>query len=101
MEDYMSYKIIGEKGLYKKEGKCRVGGNLVGISREKDIVAFARWLNTGEPFLVFRANNRTIGDRLIFLTEEKLNEIMVWFKKKKKEPTELKKLMIKRKTKKS
>lgn len=94
--DEMKYRVIGEKGLYKKEGKCRVAGSLVGISREKNIVAFARWLNTGEPFLVFRANNQQIGDRLIFLTEEKLNEIMAWFKEKKKEPSKLKKLMKKK-----
>ncbi len=97
MEENMSYKIIGEKGLYKNERKCRVAGNLKGISREKDIVGFARWKNIGEPFLVFRANNRVIGDRLIFLTEEKFKEIIDWFKEKKKEPSELKKLIKKKK----
>ncbi len=99
MKENMSYKIIGEKGLYKKERKCLVAGSLKSISREKDIVGFARWKNTGEPFLVFRANNREIGDRLIFITEEILKEIIAWFKAKKKEPSELKKLIKKKKKK--
>ncbi len=100
MEESMSYKIIGEEGLYKKERKCKVAGSLKGISREKNLVGFARWKNTGEPFLVLRANNRIVGDRLIFLTEEKFKEIIAWFKEKKKEPSELKKLIKKKKSRK-
>lgn len=95
--DDVSYRIVGENGLHKKERNCPVIGYLDGIYPDKDLVAFGRWRNTGEAFLVFRTNNTRLMKRTIVLTEEKLKEIMAWYKKKKKEPSELKKLIKKKK----
>jgi len=81
----MKFKVIGENRLWKREYECKIPADLIDKFPDKDIVAFGRWINTKKPHLVLRATNRKSRCGLLFLSEEKVKEIVKWFYEKKKE----------------